>query len=152
MKKFRFTLEAVRTVRQRNENEAQEQYARALLGRQQAMAAVEAAEEEIRLDRLRLHKLLDKGCTAAQAEQAQRFHRSLEGRRQEVQALLGQAERRVNATLQAMIAARQQREMVDVYCEKQRARHSRQAGREEQKALDEFAARRVTSFHSASHD
>ena len=38
-------------------------------------------------------------------------------------AALGVAERRVNAALQAMLAARQQREIVDKSCEKQKARH-----------------------------
>ena len=65
---------------------------------------------------------------------------------------LGQAERRVNAASQAMLVARQQREMVDVYREKQLAAHDRLGLREEQKILDEFAIRRVTALNSAQSD
>ena len=48
-----------------------------------------------------------------------------------------------------MLAARQQREMVDIYREKQQAVHQRLEVREEQKILDEFAVRRVTALQSA---
>jgi len=51
-----------------------------------------------------------------------------------------------------MLAARQQREMVDVYREKQHAVHQRLELREEQKILDEFAIRRVTALNSAQSD
>ena len=64
-------------------------------------------------------------------------------------AALGRAERRVQSASHAMLAARQQREMVDVYCEKQHAAHRRLEAREEQKLLDEFAVRRVTAIHAS---
>jgi flagellar biosynthesis chaperone FliJ len=51
-----------------------------------------------------------------------------------------------------MLATRQQREMVDVYREKQQAVHQRLELREEQKILDEFAIRRVTALNSAQAD
>jgi len=47
MKSFRFTLEAVRTLRQRQEQAAMEQYAQALLARQQAVAKLEALQHEL---------------------------------------------------------------------------------------------------------
>jgi flagellar export protein FliJ len=149
MKSFRFTLEAVRTVRQRQENEALERYARALLARQQAVDALENIHQRITEDFARMRSLLAGGCAAAQAAQAQNYHRSLEKTRDDGVAALGQAERRVQAACQAMLAARQQREIVDVYCRKQQAAHQRLELREEQKLLDEFALRRVTALHPA---
>jgi hypothetical protein len=65
-------------------------------------------------DFARMRQLLAGGCAAAQAAQAQNYHRSLEKLREEAVAALGQAERRVNVASQAMLTARQQREMVDV--------------------------------------
>jgi flagellar export protein FliJ len=148
MKTFRFTLEAVRTLRQRQEHVALENYARALLARRQALDALEEIDERIGLDFAQMRRLLAGRCTAAQAAQAQHFHRSLENIRDESLAALGQAERGVNAASKAMLAARQHREMVDIFREKQLAVHQRQALREEQKILDEFAIRRVTALNS----
>jgi flagellar export protein FliJ len=149
MKAFRFTLEAVRTIRQRQENEALEFYARALLARQHALDSLEAIHRLIGDDFARTRQLLALGCTAAQAAQAQNYHRSLERMREDAVAALEQAERRVKAASQAMLTARQQREIVDIYREKQQAVHQRAELREEQKTLDEFANRRVNPLHSA---
>lgn len=149
MKTFRFTLEAVRTVRQRQENAALEQYARALVARQQAFDALDTIEEQITRDNTQWQELLAAGCNAAQAAQAQQYHRSLEKRLEESILALNAAERRVNAASNTMLAARQQREIVDVYREKQLARHQRLTMREEQKNLDEFAGRRAISFQAA---
>jgi flagellar export protein FliJ len=149
MKAFRFTLEAVRTVRQLQENEALERYARALAARQMARDSLEAIQERIMDDFALMRQLLAAGCCAARAAQAQNFHHSLEMTRRNGVAALEQAECRVNAACQTMLAARQQREIVDVYCEKQRAAHLRLELREEQKLMDEFALRRVTAPHSA---
>ncbi len=149
MKTFRFTLQAVRTLRQRQEQEALEHYALALLARRQALGLVEAIDQRIGRHFVQMRQLLAGGCPAAQAAQAQNFHRSLEDQRKESLAALGQAERRVQAASQAMLATRQKREMVDVYREKQQAVHQRLALREEQKTLDEFALRRVTALNSA---
>jgi flagellar export protein FliJ len=152
MKAFRFTLEAVRTLRQRQEHQALEQYAQALVARQQALGLLEAIEERIGLDFARMRQLLAGGCDAGQAAQAHSYHRSLEKRREDGLAALGLAERRVNATCQAMLAARQRREMVDVYRDKQRAAHQRLEWREEQKIQDEFGLRRVTALNSVQTD
>jgi flagellar export protein FliJ len=152
MKAFRFTLEAVRTLRQRHEQEALEFYARALLARQQVLDLLADIDHRIGRDFVQMRQLLAGPCTAAQASQAQAFHASLEKQRDECLVTLGQAERRVNAASQAMLVARQQREMVDVYREKQLAAHDRLGLREEQKILDEFAIRRVTALNSAQPD
>jgi flagellar export protein FliJ len=152
MKAFRFTLEAVRTLRQRQEHDAQEAYARALLARQQVLELLDAMDQRIARDFAQMRRLLAGRCTAAQAAQAQNYHSSLEKKREDCLAALGQAERRVNAACQAMRAACQRREMVDVYREKQFAVHQRLGLREEQKILDEFAIRRVTALNTAQSD
>jgi flagellar export protein FliJ len=152
MKAFRFTLEAVRTLRQRQEQEALEDYARALLARQQVLDLLTDMDQRIGRDFVQMRKLLAGRCTAAQAAQAQNFHASLEKKRDDCVTALGKAERRVNAASRAMLAARQQREMVEVYRDKQQAAHQRLALREEQKILDEFAIRRVTALNSVSTD
>jgi flagellar export protein FliJ len=152
MKAFRFTLEAVQTLRQRQEHEALEEYIRALLARKQALSVLEAIDASIGRDFAQMRKLLAGGCTAAQAAQAQNYHYALEQQREQSAAALGKAERWVNEASKAMLNARRQLEMVEVYREKQQAQHQRLELREEQKIMDEFAMRRVTALSPARTD
>jgi flagellar export protein FliJ len=152
MKAFRFTLEAVRILRQRQEQEAMENCARALLARQQAADLLEAIEQRIGREDEQMRRLLAKGCPAVEAAQAQDHHTWLAKKRREGLAALELAERRLHVASQAMLVARQQREMVDVYREKQQAVYQRLEWREEQKILDEFAMRRVGALPSARTD
>lgn len=142
MKPFHFTLEAVRTVRQRQEQNAMEQYAQALLGRQQAVEKLNAIQKELHASWRELRKQMSAGCSASHLSQVNDYHRALENRRNDANTALGVAERRVNAAMQTMLSARQQREIVDKSCEKQKARHLREQFRAEQKVLDDIAGRR----------
>jgi flagellar export protein FliJ len=146
MKSFRFTLEAVLTLRQRQEQTALEQYAQTLLARQQAVAKLENAQRELNASMQELRQQLAAGCTAAQAAQAHDYQRSLGRRRDECTQALGTAERRVNAAMQAMLAARRQREIVDKFFDKQKLSHLRGLARNEQKMLDDLASRRGNSI------
>ena len=135
-------------MRQRKENEALEEYARALAARQQIVSLLEIMDARIHADWAHIRGLLADGCNAAHATQAHSFHRSLEAKRDDCVAALGQAERRVQLASQAMLAAHQQREIVDIFREKQYACHQRLEAREEQKVLDEFAGRSSTAAHA----
>jgi flagellar FliJ protein len=146
MKAFHFTLEAVRTLRQRQEQTCMEQYAQALLARQQAMDRLAVVQHELTTCHEALRVKLTAGCSASEIAQANDYHRALGRRRDECAAQLGAAERRVNAALQAMLAARQQREIVDKYFDKQKVRHQRDVARDEQKMLDDLAGRRGNSI------
>jgi flagellar export protein FliJ len=148
MKAFRFTLEAVRTVRRRHEQEAMEQYAQALLVRRQILDRLDAVQRQLHAGWQELRQLLAQGCAASKAAQANDYHRTLEKRREECAAELSVAERRVNSALQAMLNARRQREIVDSFFQKQKGRHLREAQRDEQKFLDDLAGRRGGSILS----
>jgi flagellar export protein FliJ len=148
MKAFRFSLEAVQTLRHRQEQHAMEQYVRALLARQQALDHLEIIRERIRQNQQELSRLLAAGCTASVAAQVQLFERSLEKQQADRVAGLALAERRVNATFQTMIQARQKRQVVESFRKRQIARHQRAEAREEQKLLDDLAARREHSILS----
>lgn len=120
-----------------------EQYAQALALREQAVNRMAAISQELNDGWQELRVRQAKGCAASEAAQIQEYHRSLVRRRDDCAAALGIAERRVNAALQGMLAARQQRELADKYLEKQKARHQRLEARNEQKLLDDLAGRRV---------
>jgi flagellar export protein FliJ len=151
MKKFCFTLEAVRTLRRRQEHLAVDEYVRALLGRQKAMDAVLDLQRQLENNRMELARVLSSGCTAAQAFQLGNYHRFLEKQREQHLSALAAAEHHLAGVFQAMLMARQQREIVEVYRKKQQARHQRDLLREDQKAVDESAARNGASVLSWSH-
>jgi flagellar export protein FliJ len=146
MKSFRFTLEAVRVVRQRQEQNAMENYARTLLARQQAMERLDAVQQQMHAGWQEFRDLLARGCAAGTAARLQLCLRALERRREDHVAALGLAERHVNAAMTAMLAARQQREIVDRCFEKQKTSHQREQLRGEQKFLDDLASHRRSSI------
>jgi hypothetical protein len=65
MKAFRFTLEAVQTLRHRQEQQAMETYVHSLLARQQVLDRLEAARELILLNQQEINRLLAAGCAAS---------------------------------------------------------------------------------------
>jgi flagellar export protein FliJ len=146
MKAFHFTLEAVGTLRQLQEQKAMDQYARSLIVRRQTEEALQAVELELSACWQEWRGKLAGGFTAAEAAKAQAYHRSLVQRRAECALAVETAEHRANAALQGMILARQQREIVDKCFDKQKVRHQRNEARGEQKFLDDLAGRRGSSI------
>ena len=142
MKAFHFSLEAVQTIRHRQEQQALETYVQALLGRQQVLDKLDTIRGQIQRNQQEIHRLLTKSCTASALLQVNQYARSLEKLQADQIVALALAERRVNSTFQAMILARQQRKMVENFRAKQFARHQRSEWREEQKFLDDLASRR----------
>lgn len=150
MKAFHFTLEAVRTVRERHEQAAMEHYAQALVAREQAAQRLNTAQEKLNAVGREIRALLAGGCTASKAAQAHESHRFLQQRLNECVSALGLAECQVNVALNAMLAARRQREIVDKFYDQQKTRHRRDQLRGEQKVLDDLAGRRPASIFSSN--
>jgi flagellar FliJ protein len=145
MKRFRFTLEAVRTVRQQQEQKAMEGYAASLMARQQALRQLEEAERELDNDYHDLRLRMEKGCDAATASHAISRQRELVKKRDAYTDALSVAERRLNISHQKMLEARQQREVTDKFYDNQKQKFLREEIRVEQKLLDELAGRRAVS-------
>lgn len=141
MKPFRFKLQAVHTLRVRQERETMQKYADALLQRKLAMEKLSAIGREIAVAWTELRAELAEGCAAARILRMQAYCTSLEVRRSEANAVLQGAERAVNQAMQRMLAARQQREVVDKFQAGERSRYERELQRLEQKELDELALR-----------
>jgi flagellar export protein FliJ len=146
MKSFRFTLQAVQTLRHRQEQQAMETYVHALLARQQVLDRLEAVRERIRRNQQEMNRLLASACAASPLAQASQYERVLEQQQAEQIAALALADRRVQNTFQAMLSARRRRKMVENFRAKQLARHQRAEWREEQKLLDDLASRRGRSI------
>jgi flagellar export protein FliJ len=141
MKRFRFTLQAVLTLRQREEQAAQERYARALLQRQLAAQQLALAEEQLLRAQADQRRLLNGASTAAKLATAHALVRAAGERHDHGVATLQHAERAAQQSLQAMLAARRAREAVERFQSQQRRRHDAATQREEQKLLDEFSRR-----------
>src|SRR5271163_5047056 len=97
MKSFHFTLEALSTLRQRQEQTSMEQYAQCLIVRRQAVDGLAAVEQELSACWQERRSQLATGCTAVEAAQAHAYHLSLIKRRETCALTLETAERRVNA-------------------------------------------------------
>jgi len=142
MKPFKFTLQPLRTVRQRREQEAMEQYARALLERGRAFEQLHAAERALSAAQSEWHQKAQRGCRAEEMSRYAQYCDALARVRDEKQNLLAQAGCVTQARLKGMLHARQQREAVDKFLDRQQLAYDRALTREEQKLLDELAQRR----------
>ena len=143
MKRFRFSLQSVLTLRQRREQTALEDYGRAISARQQAVEALRVARVEWEtVCRVRT-TLLASNAVAGDLAQAQAYCRAMEETVARCELEVLRAQREVEQCWQKLLEARRAREVVDKYGQRQRESYDRALQREEQKALDEMAQRRL---------
>ena len=139
MKPFRFTLQAVRTLRQRQEQAALKDYAAAALAHQRALEAVVAVQRELEAAWTQVETKTRGGITAVQLTQLQAHARAVAERLRLAEEALAATLLAVNRALQKLAAARRQREVVDKLFEKRKHNHQRQLLAAEQKLSDELA-------------
>lgn len=139
MKPFRFTLQALLTVREREERAAFELYARTLQLRQQAFDDLTAVESDLAAARVELRHQMVKGGPVAGLLQRQSHCHQLGEQREPLADALARAEKAARLALLHMITAQQNREVVDKFLETQQKNYQRDCTREEQKLLDELA-------------
>jgi flagellar export protein FliJ len=143
MKRFRFPLESVRTLREHKEREAQQHYA----------AAIRASEEAAR--RLQVLTLEMESCWGALREQlvaltsvaalahGQAYAAVLEERRRHLAAALLTARERVEQAWRSLAGAARDRSALEHYRTRLLLRHRGAAQMEEQKHLDEVGGHRA---------
>jgi flagellar export protein FliJ len=149
MKRFVFKLQAVLVLRQRAEQAALENYTRTAQ-RQQALAA-QLIEVEMELSEGRrqwLNALAD-GCPAVRAAQMMAFCHLLEARKGQAEQELMQANIDLYESSQQLVVVRQQRETVEKFMERQRARYDRELHEDERKMIDDLVGRRPSVSFSA---
>lgn len=143
MKRFQFKLQAVLTLRQREEQVALERYARAVQGRQTAAGRLAGVEMEVSEARRQWLNALADGCPAAHAAQVMAFAHNLEELRRKAEQTLQLADVEVSQASHEMMLARQQREAVEHYLSRLRAGHERDLRNEERKLIDDLVGRRL---------
>lgn len=143
MKRFHFTLEALHILRKRQEQVALEIYGQAVTARQRTIDHLRDAwrrcEEAWALSRERTAT----GAPAAHLAQLRDYCQAMDELKKRCESALEQAQRVVDTRWKELMVARQAREAVEKFLQRQRDRHNRAALREEQKALDDMAGRRL---------
>lgn len=142
MKAFRFSLQAVHTLRQRQEQAALELYAQALRARQQAADNWKKAQQECQLAWRHRQNLLSSGSMAVHIAQSQAHVVVMETRCRECETALHVAQEVAAKHWRLLLEARRKREAVDRFRDRQRGLYEKACGREEQKMLDELGVRR----------
>jgi flagellar export protein FliJ len=144
MKAFHFRLQAVFTLREQAEHEAQQLCARACAAVESAQARLQSAEAAIAAadDLRRTH--LAAGARASQLEQMRVYAVLLQERRAQVARELAEARRRDEEARRQLLAATQKRESLERLRGKQRRAYDYEAARAEQKVLDELSGQGST--------
>ena len=141
MKRFQFSLQSVRVLREQRERAAQQRYAAALRVCEEAAFQLHAASEELAAGWDALCQELAAGVTATRLVRTRAWCSVLEARHQERDAALKAASQAMNGAWRDMMLARRDREAMDRYHDKCRRAYDREAQRESQKQLDELGLR-----------
>ena len=139
MKPFRFTLQAARTLRRRQEHGALKEYGGALLTHHQALGRLHLAQRKLEAVQEQVRKQRAIVVTAMELDQVHRYGTALEKDLKACEEAVAISLRVVNSAFQKFSAARRQREVVDKYFENQKRTYDRKFQVEEQKKLDELA-------------
>jgi flagellar export protein FliJ len=144
MRPFRFPLQALLTLRQQREQDAQRQYARRLL-------AVEVVQQNLAATRLEVQHLADEhqirlrhGAQAHEFRRLDLYRHALNDRLTRLEQDLATARKAAERAWLALVQATQNRQALDQYRQKRRRAYDYALAREEQRLLDDLAARAPT--------
>lgn len=142
MKQFRFSLQALLTVRERTEQIALENYSNALCARRRALENAALVQKEQADSWQYRRNQMRQPCSAGTLVQWHTCDNQLTERRKIADEAVVQAEESTVKALEQMLVARRNREAVQKYLERQRSEYARKLSREEQSSLDELGQRR----------
>jgi flagellar export protein FliJ len=138
MKKFKFSLEAVRLLKNRIEEAAAQKHARALVNMSKAKAELAETEKELNGAAL-MQFSAGKGTPASELVQLSQYINALEKVRRERLERCLHAEKEAALARAALEKAAREREILDRLHDHQHAAHKFHVARQEQKWMDELA-------------
>jgi flagellar export protein FliJ len=138
MKTFRFSLQALRILRERQEQLVLQDYGKALQLWEQARDRVDAIQQQFQIACLEAQQKLIDGCSGSELMQLQSYCQALELRRREREYLARIARNKASLAFSRLIAARQARAVVDKCFDKQKRRHDTERQKHEQGILDDM--------------
>ena len=141
MKRFQFTLEAVRTVRQQAEQRAWLNYARLVRRHQQEEQRLRQAEQDARAAWHEARERMGSGIAGLELERLSAYARLAEQRRRNCAAAVAASHRALEEGMRQCREARQHCEVVEIYYRKQLGNYQRAEFLEDQKLLDEMGQR-----------
>lgn len=139
MKKWKFSLESIRELKNRLEEEAAQKRARALNGVLRARALLAETEKELNAAALMQFAAAGKKSTAHELVQLSEYSTALEKQRRERLEKVLHAEREETLARAALEKVAREREVLDKLHDRQRSTHRFHVARQEQKWADEVA-------------
>src|SRR5713101_6283165 len=139
MPSFRFTLQAVRTLRLRQEQAALAHYLRAVQTHERDRDELRRTRSEREAAWTRLRQGLAAGLSARQLSQLHAYSWTVEERRRADEAAEQLSLQLMSQASQRLRLARREREVVDKYYEKQKRTHDRRLQLAEQRLMDDLA-------------
>jgi flagellar export protein FliJ len=144
MKPFHFSLQAVRTLRPRQEQMALERFTAAVQNHEKAVDRLNSVTQQLYAGWGELKARQTQGVIVLQIAQIQSYCDSVMARKKESEIYVKASHRAVDVAWQNLLTAKQQLDVVVKHYENQRRQYERELDREEQKALDDMANRRAT--------
>ena len=141
MKSFKYSLQAVRTLREQQEQAALQHYGRALRAAEEATEKLLGVKQELEEAWAELQSRFAQPSTIEELSRAQAYSQTVELRRLECARHVEVAHRKVLESFQKLVTARQAAAVLNKHFENQRRQHQRQQRRHEQKVLDDLAGR-----------
>ena len=140
MKKWKFSLESVRTMKERLQQEAAQKHANALVQVSRAKAALVETEKEINAAAFVMYS--GKGrSTAREISQIAQYVSQLEKQRKERLELLIRAEKEVALAHAQLEKVAREKEVLDRLHDRRQSEHRFHVAQQEQKWIDELALR-----------
>ena len=139
MKRWKFSLETVRELKNRIEEQAAQKHARALLGVARSKAALTETEKELNAAALMQFAGRGKKKTGHELAQLAQYMSVLEKQRRERLDQVLHAEKEATLARAALEKIAREREILDKLRDRQQSAHSFHIARQEQKWMDEMA-------------
>lgn len=141
MRAFRYSLQALLSLREGRERKALEVYGDALAEREASLARLEEFRRAEQETWSGWKEQITKGCTAGAMIQWQACCRKMDELRAGAEAALDRSSRAAEDSLQEMLHARRDREAVAGHRDRQRAAFDKETGRSQQDELDDLGQR-----------
>jgi flagellar FliJ protein len=148
MKAFRFSLQAILTLREEREREAQRHYARMLRAVEAVQSDLAGVQQHLTTLAAEQQARLRTGLPANELERLGHYRVVLEERRIRLQQELVRAQQAADLAQASLIKATQAREALENYRQKLHRAYDYTLARDEQKLLDDLAGR-TSTFASA---
>jgi flagellar export protein FliJ len=144
MKAFKFTLQALRTLREQQEQKALQDYGKALTAQERAVSRMDSARRELEESMAHFQVRVVEGGPAQSLSQLQDWNQALERQCQACEHAAKVARNQARLAFARLLSARHATAVINKLYEEQQRRYRREQRRHQQKVLDELASQRHT--------